>query len=29
MRTQFFLFGLGVFTPDAFLNFLRHEVLLF
>jgi hypothetical protein len=29
MRTQFFLFSLGVFTADARLNFLRHEALLF
>ena len=29
MRTQFFLFGLRVFTADALLNFLRHEALLF
>src|SRR5258707_14987496 len=25
MRTQFFLFSLGVFTADPLLNFFRHE----
>ena len=29
MRTQFFLFSLGVFTADPLLNFFRHEALLF